>query len=87
MKFSEKPFVNDEVTLDGNIFDRCRFEMCKLVYFGGPPPSFTNCTFIDTQILFDGSAANTLGFLQALSAPGSGFEEFFATMFPNRRVG
>ncbi|MDR8090348.1 hypothetical protein KPB05_23090 [Burkholderia gladioli] len=42
--------------LDGNEFDRCTFDHCRLIFCGGPF-AVMGCNFAEPQIVFDGAAA------------------------------
>ena len=70
------------VILDGARFRRCRFKEAALVYGGGQPPSFEDCSFEGVSFRFDGAAGNTLAFLKAMSAPSSGLASVFRASFP-----
>ncbi len=66
-------FVDREIELDDNDFDKCSFKDCNLIYRGGPVPSVTNCSFDDDcRLTFDGCAANAVRFLASLHQSGFG---------------
>ncbi len=73
MKHQDETFTGD-VELDGNEFENCDFDGALLIYRGGPPPSLSGCGFRDFRFNFDGAAANTVRFLQAMAAPNSGMQ-------------
>ena len=58
-------FSGQDVTLDGNTFERCSFSQCRLVYNGGPGlPVLRNCLMSpDCRWHFDEAAGRTLVFL------------------------
>ena len=68
--------------LDAAAFDRCAFSKAVLVYAGGIPPKIQNCSFREVSFEFSGAAGRTLAFLQAMSAPSSGFRDLFKASFP-----
>ncbi|MBU1378000.1 MAG: hypothetical protein KKE02_01470 [Alphaproteobacteria bacterium] len=74
------------VLLDGSSFERCRFQRAVLIYAGGAPPRLSDCVFTDATFEFQGAAARTLTFLQAMSAPSSGLAAVFKASF-NRLFG
>ena len=81
MKYTNNTFT-ETVTLDGNEFDICIFDGCSLVYRGGPPPILNDCQFAGTRFQFEGAAANTVAFVQAMAAPGSGLQSVVRDTFP-----
>jgi len=74
MKHENDSFIGSQVNLDGNEYQGCVFRNCTLVYSGGKPPSFINCSFDGIRLNFVGSAGDTLGFLAALYKGGLEFE-------------
>jgi hypothetical protein len=63
-------FNRETVALDGESFEDCEFQACRLVYSGGKPPRFENCRFDDCDWRFDDAAARTLAHLKAVWAAG-----------------
>lgn len=55
-----------EVQLDGIRFSECRFDGAVLIYLGGPPPKFENCSFSGVDLAFGGAAKDTIATLQWL---------------------
>jgi hypothetical protein len=53
--------------LDGNTFENIAFDKAQLIYSGGQPPIFTNCSFNEASFDFRGPAHNTLNFLRSLA--------------------
>src|SRR5690349_5267635 len=76
-------YKRSSVNVDGKQFENCTFEDCKLVYSGGEPPSFVNCTFTaNLDLVFDGAAGNTVQFLKVMASPKSGMQSLVAQIFP-----
>lgn len=64
-------FGNTAVPLDGITYDACSFVECRLVYSGTGQVGLTNCSFRGCSFGFEGAAANTVAFLNALASdPG-----------------
>jgi hypothetical protein len=63
-------FNHETVALDGERFSSCEFRDCRLVFRGGEPPLFDDCTFDDCDWRFEGAAANTLAHLKEVWAAG-----------------
>ena len=63
-------FNHETVALDGEQFSGCEFRGCRLVFRGGEPPSFEDCTFDDCDWRFEDAAANTLAHLKEVWAAG-----------------
>jgi hypothetical protein len=62
--------THETVALDGEHFEDCEFRQCRLVYAGGPPPSFAGCRFDNCEWKFEGAAANTLAHLKVVWGAG-----------------
>ena len=54
------------VTLDGDIYEECRFARCKIVYKGGEVVGLIGCHFTDCNFEFADAAARTIQFLTSL---------------------
>lgn len=64
-------FVGERLPLDGIEYNGCRFDRCTLVYAGGELPKLIDCEMTDTPFAFEGPAARTVEFLQAITnVPG-----------------
>jgi hypothetical protein len=63
-------FNHETVALDGELFSGCEFRECRLVFRGGEPPKFDDCTFDACDWRFEGAAANTLAHLKEVWAAG-----------------
>ncbi len=67
----DRTFKNETVVLDGDQFNNCRFEFCKIIYRGGPvqftpPLQLTGCVWG-----FEGPAMATVQLLQLIGRNGS----------------
>ena len=63
-------FNHETVALDGEQFSGCEFRDCRLVFRGGEPPRFEDCTFEGCDWRFEDAAANTLAHLKGVGAAG-----------------
>jgi hypothetical protein len=79
--FKEKKFDKQTVILDGNSFDNCEFQGCTLVYNGIAEVRLNGSNLNDCQWSFDGPAARTLQFMQALYQSGGGGRDLMAETF------
>jgi hypothetical protein len=70
MKFENQTFTNQNVNLDANSFENCKFYDVVLVYHGGQPPNLVDCEFGNFKILFAEAAGNTVLFMKALYEGG-----------------
>lgn len=65
-------YKNTGVELDNQEFIDCRFDDCRIVYRGGPPPRFGGKNqFIGCQIVFEDAAASTMEVLKLLARHGN----------------
>jgi hypothetical protein len=64
-------YNHQTVALDGETFVRCQFESCRLVYSGGEPPGFENCSFQNCEWKFDEAATRTLSCLKSMWSAGA----------------
>lgn len=62
--------LTGKIQVDGNSYVKCVFTNAELVYSGGEPPAFVNCTFDRISITFDGPAGRTIDFMGALQRGG-----------------
>lgn len=74
--------LTGRVRLDNASFSGCTFRNATLVYAGMGSVHLGGCTFEGTVFEFDGPAARTLGFLQAMSHPASGLKDILKAAFP-----
>lgn len=68
--------------IDGNSYRGCSFVNCRLIYRGTAPIGFDRCSFTHTGFQFEGAAANTAAFLNAL-AGDPGMKEVVSFIIPN----
>lgn len=68
--FQNKTFTNENIVVDDNIYETCRFVNCTLVYQGGKTPVFNNCTFSGLRIQLEGGASQTVKYLSGLYQGG-----------------
>jgi hypothetical protein len=80
-EFKDKKFIKQTVILDGNTFDKCEFQGCTLVYNGISDVRLNGSTLNECQWTFDGPAARTLQFMQALYQSGGGGRDLMAETF------
>jgi hypothetical protein len=52
--------------IDGNQYNDCTFDRCKIIYRGGPLPSIESCSFSNCTWHFEEGAERTLIFLKML---------------------
>ena len=64
-------FEDSDVELDGNVFERCTFLRCRMIYRGGDFPSLTNNNFDASSLFLDDAAARTITFLGKLYHGGA----------------
>ena len=70
MTYENERFINQELTVDGNIYNNCHFENCVLMFQGGDNPVFNNCTFQNIKVQLKGQAAQTANYLSSLMSSG-----------------
>ena len=59
-------YSHETVALDGETFASCEFRDCRLVYAGGEPPVFRDCSFVDCDWKYDEAAARMLAHLKVV---------------------
>jgi hypothetical protein len=74
MRYANRILTGD-VVLDGNDYEGCTFQDCRLIYEGGELPSLFRCEFYAFSFQFRGAADNTLVFLASLYRAGGGFQD------------
>ena len=68
---SSKTFKNQDVMLDGNHYDDCKFESCTFVYAAADAFGLSNNHITgNTNFRFTGAAANTLATMKAIYSMG-----------------
>ena len=78
--------LTGEVKLDSAVFINVEFKSARLVYLGGPPPSFENCRFHNSTFVFDGPAGNTLAFVNAMVPAATGMRDFAMGLLPAMKL-
>jgi hypothetical protein len=69
MNFTNKTFTDEQINLDGNVFESCTFVRCHFIYEGGISGLSGN-QLIEPRFSFSGAAANTLKFMAGLYLGG-----------------
>jgi hypothetical protein len=59
-------FKDSTEEIDGNVYDQCKFNNCKLIYRGGVIPTFARCHLDHCQWIWDDAALRTIGFLRGI---------------------
>ncbi len=78
MEFKNERYIDSDITLDGNEFEKCQFINCKLRYSGGPVKFGPGCVFDKPQFMFSGAAFRTMELLGILyQASPSAIEKIF----------
>lgn len=81
-EFSSQTFENDNIVVDGNHYNDCKFDNCSLVFRGGQIPQITGCGFDNCRWQFEDSAQRTMTFLKALyHGAGEGGKELVESTF------
>jgi hypothetical protein len=62
--FSNQTLTRAQIILDENVYDKCTFEKCQIVYRGGQVQ--LNSMMVDCVWVFEGCALNTIKFLQSV---------------------
>lgn len=65
--FKNCRFINERVPLDGNVYQDCEFQGCKLVYSGSELPVLEGCTFDECIWGFAEAAGRTAAFIRAVA--------------------
>ncbi len=66
MERSDETMTDATEVIDGNHYNNCRFENCKMVYRGGDIPRISGCHFQNCQWQFEEAAERTLLFMRQL---------------------
>lgn len=59
-------FSDSIQVLDGNVYDKCNFNRCRVIYGGGPLPVLNGCNFNDCSWQLAEGAERTMIFLRML---------------------
>lgn len=68
--FRNETFSDQEIVVDGNLYESCGFFDCTLIYQGGEPPDFLRCSFQGGKVQMEGTASRTARYLNVLYAAG-----------------
>jgi len=85
MIHQDKTFEDERIELSDNIFHRCKFKRCELVFDGHRSPTFEDNQFVDSVFVFAGSAVRTLYFLANIYHAGPGGREVVEQTFDDIR--
>jgi hypothetical protein len=66
MESKGQTFSHVTEVIDGNQYQDCRFENCKMVFRGGEIPLISGCHFENCQWQFEDAAERTLVFMRQL---------------------
>lgn len=87
MRHENSAYAGTTIPLENAEFRHCTFTDCIMTYNGGQPPTLDHCNFRNSKFQFEGAAANTVAFLQAMAKPNSGLQtvarEIFAALNAN----
>ena len=88
-KHTGKTFKDQQVAIDGDSFEKCKFDRCRIVYSGGDHTSMSHCVFENgCAFELDGAAARTMAYLQGLyHHMGAGGMRLVEDTFNNIRRG
>jgi len=76
-------YTNSDVVLDGNEFQECTFQACRLIFKGEQPTALHgNHIAQDCRFVLVGAAQLTVNFLQQLAKPESGLSEMAKRSLP-----
>lgn len=84
-EFVDRQFKDRELQLDGNVYKRCSFDDCKLIFSGGLLPIMDGCTFGNNRWNYAGAADRTLLYLRSLYHAGEGFRTMIDQLFDDIR--
>ena len=70
MDISKQEFVGKTIRLDGDIYRDCVFRHCTMIYTASGKIGLVDCRLIGCKWRFEGAAAETIKFMQALYAQG-----------------
>jgi hypothetical protein len=76
-------YTQTDVVLDGNEFQNCTFQNCRLIFKGEQPTKLSgNSISGDSRFVLAGAAQLTMNFLQQMAKPESGLSEVVKGSFP-----
>lgn len=83
MRIKNQDFAAEDIDLDGNIFENCKFSKSNMVFRGRAPVSFDTCTFEDVRWEFRDAASLTTSLMRAMSeSTGDYGRELLINTFP-----
>ncbi len=71
MNFKDQTYNNVEIEIDGNHYENCTFNNCRLIYRGGALPIMANCKQIGGGYDFDDAALRTIDLMNQLYNAGT----------------
>src|SRR5438045_5309205 len=71
MKFQGQTFRDQDLQLDGNEYESCKMENCRLFFGATAPVDLSNNKIDGSTFVFQGAALLTLGFMTKLYADGA----------------
>jgi len=77
MIFNEKTFTKEDIHLDFNEFNNCKFIECNIIYHGYGHVGMEDCSFEKIRMSFSNAAANTINFMSAIYNTGPGENKKF----------
>ncbi len=66
MENQGKSFTGVTEVIDGNQYNECHFQNCRMIYRGGELPRISGCHFENCQWQFEDAAERTLIFMRQL---------------------
>jgi len=84
--FENQTFTDQEIHLDGNEYNSCRFEACKIVFSANAPVRMSGATFHGCSWDLQGAARLTLEFISGVYRI-KGMQQFVENTFENIRRG
>ncbi|HEX5498449.1 MAG TPA: hypothetical protein VFX03_04445 [Thermomicrobiales bacterium] len=88
MRYVKKTFQNQNIHIDEDEYESCRFQDCRIIFTGKGPARFANCKFDECQWVFDDAAEETIQYLAALyTGLGAGGRALVEAIFQGIREG
>jgi|SRR5689334_2185108 hypothetical protein len=88
MRYVNQQFRDENIHIDEDEYQFCRFQNCRIIFSGNGPARFSNCKFDECQWVFDGAAEETIQYLAALySGLGAGGRALVEGVFQGIREG
>ncbi len=80
-EFKNQTLTGDQF-VDGNTYSGILFKDSRLIYAGGTPPNFDNCSFEGGTFSFIGGAGLTLSFLRAMAPANTNMRGIVLGLIP-----